>query len=482
MRLNAAMLYEAVREETPVTLLGEGEQERTLMFPCFYDGDPTHLMAGGVYLTEGSAMPQSIPAEQNILWVCWSEDVPPLRHSCPVLLFEKERDPQRILNILQRVFARFSLWKEQIWNILGDGSSVNRMIAVSESFFAHPLCVVDASMNYLGYSASFMSQGRKLFFPRGDEAPAPALFYDKDQDRIAPLLNHDFPLGTFYMIHTQEPYSQTELILFQLLSEKLAQALQNLSMLSGLYRNSFKQQMETYFQTRQLDEDEFFESLWEWGGQPEDTFICYKVKASHINQKINAEYICSIFENALRASIAFWHDAVLVVLVDVDRSGCREEAIHAKMAELLGRLHLRAGVSLPFTDLTRSWYYFRQACCAFDEGYPVDREETLYFFRKYVAGYMLHHCLGEFPRSYLLDEGMQKLLEHDRQYSVSYQDTLRAFFACGMNMSQTAELLGIHRTSLNSRIQKIRECLDHELTPEYILYIQMILAIFSSQK
>ena len=476
MRLNAAMLYEAIRVETPVTLLGKGEQARTLMFPCFYDGDPTHLMAGGVYLADGAALPRTAVVERNILWVCWSEEVPSARHSGPILLFEQERDPQRILNLLQRVFARFSLWKEQILSAISDGGSVNRMIQVSEPLFAHPLCVVDASMNYLGYSLSFLSQDRKT------PDPVPALFYDPDRDRIAHLTNRDFPLGTFYMLHSQVPFSDTELVLFDLLADKLSQALQNLSMLSGLYRNSFKQQMEEYFHTRRPDEDELNESLREWGGSPDDTFICYKVKASHINRKINAEYICSIFENGLHAAIAFWHDSVLVVLVDVTRNGCAPEGIHEKMEGLLSGLHLRAGVSLPFTDLTRSWYHFRQACCAFDEGYPVARDDTLYFFQKYVGSYMLHHCLGEFPRNYLLDAGMQMLVDHDRQYAVSYLDTLRAFFSCGMNMSQTAEALGIHRTSLNSRMQKIRECLDRELTPEYVLYLQMMLAILDSQK
>ena len=150
--------------------------------------------------------------------------------------------------------------------------------------------------------------------------------------------------------------------------------------------------------------------------------------------------------------------------------------MHGKMESLLKQLGLKSGVSLPFTDLTKAWYHFRQACCAFDEGYPVHPEDDLYFFRDYVPSYMLHHALGEFPSSYLLDEGMQRLLDHDRSYSVSYLDTLEAFFRCRMNMSQTAEVLGIHRTSLNSRMQKITELLGREPDPEYLLYIQMILA------
>ena len=152
------------------------------------------------------------------------------------------------------------------------------------------------------------------------------------------------------------------------------------------------------------------------------------------------------------------------------------------MESLVRHLHCKAGVSLPYNDLSHSWYHFRQACCAFEEGYALCSTDHLYFFQEYVGRYMLHHALGEFPQNYLLDIGMQKILKHDELYSVSYMETLKAYFESGMNMSQTAENLGIHRTSLNSRMQKIKEYLNHELTPEYVLYLQMILAIVDLHK
>ena len=76
---------------------------------------------------------------------------------------------------------------------------------------------------------------------------------------------------------------------------------------------------------------------------------------------------------------------------------------------------------------------------------------------------------------------MQRLVEHDSQYSVSYVQTMDTFFRCRMNMSQTAEQLKIHRTSLNSRMQKIQELLGQEMTQDYVLYLQMILALMKEK-
>ncbi len=475
MKLNAKMLYEAVKEVADVSLLGEGKSERNLRFPCFYDGDADHLIAGGVYLAESSVLPRRTLKQQDILWVTWSGEPEMAVPGCPVLVFHTENRPEHILNLLQETFMRFCSWEESLDNILSADSNVAQMISVTEPLFRHPLCVVDNALNYLGYSESFMH----IQDPDAP-TPSPALFYDEAKDLIAKLHKPNANLGTLYLIHSDTPISETEQMLFQILAEKLTDALQNLAHLSGLYLNSFKQQMEQLFYTKQADEDRLYESLAQWGGQKGDTFICYKVKASHINQKINANYICNIFENVLQAAIAFWHDDVLVVMVDVKQYQGEEKRIHAKMEKLLTQIHMKAGVSLPFTELDKAWYHFRQACCAFEEGYPVDSASTLYFFQDYVPSYLLHHALGEFPKTFLLDKGMQRLLEHDRLYAVSYLDTLNAFFQCRMNMSQTAELLNIHRTSLNSRMQKIWECLDHEQTQEYLLYLQMVLAILKA--
>ena len=480
MKISAQMLYEAVKENTQVRLLGTCSPERNLRFLSFYDGED--LRPGGVYLAQPEELPRRTEQKDVLFVTCADGPVEPVA-GAPLLVFPRGISHPKLFNRIQQIFVSFCSWEEQLDGSLSQGSSIQKMIDLAETRIAPPLCVVDSSLNYLGYSGSFMSREREIFFPGGnvrevdlhqmENPPVPDLYYDPALDRKAELKNGDYVLGTLYMIHSEEPFSQTELLLFDLLAEKLTSAMENLSLLSGLYQNSFKQNLVCLFQSGQVDEARLWDSLTQWGGRKGDRFLCYKVKASHIHQKINADYVCRIFETVLYHAVAFWHNAVLVVLVDTNLA----DRIHEKMRALLDQLGLKAGVSLPFTDLTRAWYHFRQACCAFDEGYPVKPEDSLYFFRDYVPSYMLHHALGEFPRSFLLDEGMQRLLDHDRSYSVSYLETLEAFFRCRMNMSQTAEVLGIHRTSLTSRMQKITELLDREPDQEYLLYVQMMLAI-----
>ena len=476
MKISAQMLYEAVKQDTRVTLAGESSPERNLRFLGFYGPGMTFMTSGGVYLTE--ELPKTMPVGDALLVIC-SPTVPRELPGVPVLVFHEETDLQKVFNRLQTIFVTFCAWEEKLDAVLQEDSNVQKLIDLCDGMIAHPLCVVDNSLQYLGYSGSFMSRERDLFLR--DSVPVPALFYHSDRDRKAELEHENFPLGTLYMIGDDVPFTQTELLLFRLLTEKLTLAILNLSILSGLYQNTFKENILSLFQSGQVEEEKLWQSLEQWGGRQGDTFLCYKVKAAYVHRKINADYVCRIFENVLFQAVAFWQNGVLVVLVDVSRNQGSEEQMHRKMEGLLTRMKLKAGVSMPFTDLTRSWYHFRQACCAFEEGIHRDGDNHLFFFRDYVGSYMLHHALGEFPRSYLLDPGVQRLVEHDSQYSVSYMETLDAFFRCRMNMSQTAEALGIHRTSLNSRMQKIQELLDHEMTQEYVLYLQMILAIMKEK-
>lgn len=344
---------------------------------------------------------------------------------------------------------------------------------------------MDASLNHVGYNTAFLNMGFAIFFPEEKKKPdlsSSTLFCEPQGYTMASLGKQDSSMGAFYMLENGSPFTYTEKKLFRQLTDKINQALYNMTMMSGLYQNGFKQNMVKYFKTGQVEPEKLFEALGQWGGRKGDLFECYKVKASHLNQKVNADYICSIFENVLYATVAFWHNGAMVVFVDVTRNGSAPEIIHRKMVNLVRQLSCKAGVSTPFRDLDRAWYHYRQACCAFEEAYPADRNSDLYFFQDYMESYILHRALGEFPVSDLLDPGVQALMEHDKLYSVSYLDTLRTYFRCEMNVSRTADTLGIHRTSLNSRIQKIFSILDHPMDSEYLLYLQIILAILQREE
>ena len=198
MKLNAMMIYEEICGKKEVSLLGKFKEECTLRFAAFFDGHEEGMTKGGVYLVDNGHLPRKVPQETDILWVTWGGEPPVAIAKCPVLYFHEETDPLKIFNLVQAVFVKFALWEEKMDDILREKNNISKMIEVSEPLFEHPLCVVDTSLNYLGYSSSFMSKGREVFFPEGDRlldrhkmegdgVMGPALFYDGEQDKILQL-------------------------------------------------------------------------------------------------------------------------------------------------------------------------------------------------------------------------------------------------------------------------------------------------------
>ena len=124
--------------------------------------------------------------------------------------------------------------------------------------------------------------------------------------------------------------------------------------------------------------------------------------------------------------------------------------------ELLGPFcamnHLRAGVSEPFRDLLQSPRYHRQAEAALElrEGSVCD-----YTAARYAR--MLRHLRAHPYREDLVHPAMAKLAALDRTEGAEYIPTLRALIQHAFNQMETANALGIHRTTLAYRLRRAQE-------------------------
>ena len=73
-------------------------------------------------------------------------------------------------------------------------------------------------------------------------------------------------------------------------------------------------------------------------------------------------------------------------------------------------------------------------------------------------------------------DGLRRLIEHDKDSSISYVDTLRTYLNNHMAVTKTARDLFIHRSTLLERLVRIRDILKEDLTdPDIRLQIQILL-------
>ncbi len=153
----------------------------------------------------------------------------------------------------------------------------------------------------------------------------------------------------------------------------------------------------------------------------------------------------------------------VVLLVDVQKNRAIPQPQLDALRELCEKNYLLAGTSNSFTDPTKFQEYYRQA------------EKTIVLSQRTKAeGYV--HCYTDFAFFDLLDalpEGLRLmrychpvlplLRDYDQRKGTELYETLRTYTLTGFNQNKTAELLFMHRNTLNYRRQKIMELASIDL-------------------
>nr|AHF24118.1 putative transcriptional regulator, PucR family [uncultured bacterium Contig1450] len=133
-------------------------------------------------------------------------------------------------------------------------------------------------------------------------------------------------------------------------------------------------------------------------------------------------------------------------------------AFFQKLLILLRENVFRAGVSSFFSDITAIPDAFDQASSALWIG--SGKEESYWFFRfdDYRLDYMLASLRGnKMDQKLLLHPAVTMLAEYDRAHEGSLSETLKTFIEKKQNVTQAAEALFVHRTTLFRRLNQIRE-------------------------
>ena len=114
--------------------------------------------------------------------------------------------------------------------------------------------------------------------------------------------------------------------------------------------------------------------------------------------------------------------------------------------------HLRAGVSEPYCDLLQTPRYDRQAEAALALGEGVVCDYTAVRYRRMLRRLRTHPY-----REDLAHPAMAKLAAIDDAEGTGYIPTLRTLIQHTFNQMETANALGIHRTTLAYRLRRMQE-------------------------
>jgi sugar diacid utilization regulator len=100
-------------------------------------------------------------------------------------------------------------------------------------------------------------------------------------------------------------------------------------------------------------------------------------------------------------------------------------------------------------------------------------------FPDFALQYIMTRYTGVFSSEYLYPKGFLSLIEHDKNSSTNYIKTLDVYLKNEMKISDTANELFLHRSSLLSRLGRIGKILDVDIKdPEVRLFLRVCLYLF----
>ena len=119
-----------------------------------------------------------------------------------------------------------------------------------------------------------------------------------------------------------------------------------------------------------------------------------------------------------------------------------------------------AGASTPFLGIENAELYYRQALEELDRCHRLGLRSSL--GREHLLDYLEDlFSRNDLARAYV-EPVLLQLKTSDARHGTEYYETFRAFCISGFHKSETAEMLSLHRNSLNYRLDRIAELIGND--------------------
>ena len=499
MRLNADILYEALSRAYSVELSGFHTGELNLRRPEFYLDSLETMQANHLYILPGEQFPRHLKVEKGCTILC-SGSLPMsglYLDRCCVIRFKQKTDPFTIMNAVTAVYDKYSLWYEQLHQIVETTADLAEMTDITARLFQNPVMVLDSEFRFIT-TAGYEKLERKAiaFDETGSEKLSMSALnqflssMDMKIDETDPLkidigdhsvlsynlFDSEEYAGSLTVEYRNRPYRPGDEPLIRLFAHYLMLAMkqhtQFMSSHHGILRKAFQSlldDMPVDLEDRRRIEQMELPKQWR----------CIVLQPSERLSKVPASYVCEQMEELFPGSIAFSYGTFLVLFTSSDRlessADARREFVRL-LEEQFDSSTMKVGISSAFSDVFLARRHYLQSTIALENGSLFDPGETYYFFENYALEELIINAPGDQPLEMYYPEGLSRLFDHDETSATSYIETLSVYLRNNLNVTATADALYIHRSTLLERLGRIKNELHDDLKdPDVQLRLRILL-------
>jgi hypothetical protein len=479
MLLNSKIICDNLKELVSIKTFGQNSHELTLRRPQFYESG--EFASNHLYIALYDRLPSDPIFGQNVLVIVigGTPSISFLTGNCTCLVVQDRlADLFSVFNFIQQTFDKFDYWDERLQEILQTTGSVSDLLVASIPIFKNSLTVMDENMRIL--SATNVASEKRSLQQRSidpnnrvssEMASEFLRNYGDDVSDASPyLLNfQDYTClitkifeetgrhcGAISLSNTSQELRESDADILLYLAKAVRTALMGRDIQAN---DNQKLMMKSALGNLLAGLPLKAGDLWRFEDR-NGNFVCIEIKPGSGWNKMSKDYLCYLFEEAVRDSIAFKEKASVVAVIDLNKNKTDENSLATLLNAVAKQLDICIGVSYSFSDLSMIRYYYKQASIAYEIGSLVDPGSGCHLFDTFMLDYILSLSIQEFPPESIMSKGIRRLLRHDLTSQVNYISTLRTYLDNNANIAKSAKDLFIHRSTFLERIKRIETLLE----------------------
>ena len=392
-----------------------------------------------------------------------------------------------LVSALEACFAFYNSWDDRLLSLVLRGSDWSALLEEGHRVLQNPMIIYNRSLRILAYTAQD-GTGEPMWVDTVHDGVARADSVQRSRDLmefLAQVEKHDAPFrfqgpgmsepfwsapvqvdgmrrGMVNVVEHHRPLSPGDRDLLRFFAEFVAIRMRQMELATpvpdAVPRQFMQDLLSGSFTSRDLMNTRLIAVGWQ--AQAWFRFVSFHAGLPFLSgeQWRGAyDWIHSLVLNGLCCMLGQSEPHIGLLLTAENPEG------FSRALELIGQFcdmnPLRAGISDPYRDLLESPRFYRQAEIALEltEGPVCDYRGARY--RR-----MLRHLRRHPYREDLMHPAVIQLKAIDEAEGATYIATLRTLIGHNYNQLETAEALGIHRTTLAYRLRRIQDLTGLDLS------------------
>lgn len=388
-------------------------------------------------------------------------------------------DIYELINALQEIFQEFYDWRTTMENLFHQQADFVTILNTLEQTYDMISILVDKNLKYIAMSDSFSLYndwvGETGIMPLElvNELMTDVPFRNAiHRNKAAIYRNENFKsVSYYYNIKINGQYEARLLISNKIHTDfygglALVEYIgKNLTKILG-YHNEEKEQEIVLYEFYNLVKDllhgmpktteEIRQYLSIRGWERTHTYQIYLFQfIKEENATVTKRYYQTEIERIFKNCCVFTEEEKFCCIQNLSLTPSDAWDTHQAVSVFLRENLCKTGISQQFTDLALLHQYYLEAENALSLGLNSQSTSWYYQFEEMMLPYILHQAALELDAHQLYHPAIRTLIQYDQKENSEMVRTVYEYMKHRYNVTQTAQTLFIHRTSMLFRLQRI---------------------------